>query len=154
MDRLEQYIIDNRASFDAELPSKDSKALFMAKVEKKRKSSKVVKVFYATLSFAAAITAVLFGFSGHSDIKVERMYNKMTHCENEILEIVESTCPDEIDEVTNMLRAVIAEAIPLEEQLPQELESKERQRILDRYYNQKIDALERIKVHYMNIDKL
>ena len=64
--------------------------------------------------------------------------------ENEILTIVETEYPEETDMIMNTLRTITADAIPLEEQLPEELSTKEKSRILNEYYDLKYSALENL----------
>jgi hypothetical protein len=47
-----------------------------------------------------------------------------------------------MDEIINSIRSITFEAIPLEDQLPEELSEKEKVEILNEYYNQKYAALE------------
>ena len=66
----------------------------------------------------------------------------MTAKELDIITLAESNNPYEVDEVLNNIRSITFEAIPLEDQLPEELPTKEKIRILNDYYNQKYEALE------------
>lgn len=70
--------------------------------------------------------------------------------ENEILTIVETEYPEETDMIMNTLRTITADAIPLEEQLPDEMSAKEKSRILNEYYDLKYSALENLMA---NIDR-
>ena len=62
--------------------------------------------------------------------------------ENEIMNMAETVCPLEVDIVANTIRSITFEAIPLEDQLPEELSEKDRIRILNDYYDKKYSALE------------
>ena len=50
--------------------------------------------------------------------------------------------PDEVDMIANTVRSITFEAIPLEDQLPDELPEKDRIRIINDYYDNKYTALE------------
>ena len=154
MDRLEQYIIDNRNEFDTGLPSGASKDRFMSKVGQEQDRKRKIRFFYSTVAVTASLAIAFIGLADLGSIEIERIYHKMTVCENEIYAWAESTCPEEIDEISNTIRIITDEAIPLESLLPDELEARERRRILDEYYSCKIDALERVKERYMNINEL
>ena len=62
--------------------------------------------------------------------------------------LVETGSPDETDAIMNSVRSITAEAIPLEEQLPEELSLKEKSRILSDYYDRKVSALESLIAEY------
>lgn len=154
MDRLEQYITDNRNEFNAELPSGASKDRFMSKVVQEQSRTRKLRFLYSAVGAAAAMAMAFVTNANLSSMEIGRIYHKMTVCENEIFAWVESTCPEDMEEISNTIRIITDEAIPLESLLPEDLASKERRRILDEYYSSKIDALERVKEHYMNINKL
>jgi uncharacterized protein with NRDE domain len=61
---------------------------------------------------------------------------------NKIMNIAETEYPDETEIIRNMVSVITEDAIPLEEQLPDELSTKEKKRILNEYYYQKYTALE------------
>ena len=154
MDRLEQYIKDNRSEFEVELPSTASKSRFMSKAAQQQSRTRKFRFIYSAVSVAAVMATAFIGISNLDSFEIGRLYQKMTVCENEIFSLVESTCPEDMKEVSNTIRIITDEAIPLESLLPDELEARERRRILDEYYSCKIDALERVKERYMNINEL
>ena len=57
--------------------------------------------------------------------------------------------PQEKELITNTIRAILVEAIPLEEQLPDGISLKEKSEILNSYYNRKYAALENLMTQYM-----
>ena len=69
--------------------------------------------------------------------------------ENEIISIVEEESPWETEYVRKTIRAITTEAIPLEEQLPEELSDTEKKRIIKEYYTQKYTALLYLKTQYL-----
>ena len=152
MDRLRTYIEDNRSEFDSAPLPPGSKERFMAKTRKRR----TVRLSFAAIPAAAAagIAAVIMTLQADERHNVSRMIERMTDCEVEIMAMVENAYPDEIESVSNTVRAITFEAIPLASLLPDELSQYERVRILEEYYGQKIEALERVKSYYANIDEL
>ena len=72
--------------------------------------------------------------------------------EAEILSVISTAAPDMLDEVSNTIRGITYEAIPLEEQLPEELDDKAKKEILKEYYTRKYLALERILNQYTQIN--
>ena len=143
MTELERYICDNREDFDsAPLPA-DSRRKFMEKVAAEKRKSRIRYISMASAGMAAAIT--LFAVLIHEPEMERTLKNhhiRMTEKEMDIITLAETMNPYEMDEVINSIRAITFEAIPLEDQLPEELPTKEKIRILNDYYNQKYEALE------------
>ena len=152
MDRLRTYIEDNRSEFDSAPLPLGSKERFMAKTIKRRR----VWLRFAGIPAAAAAVAAAVIMTMQNDERhnVTRMIERMTDCEVQIMAMVENTYPDDFEAVSNTIRSITFEAIPLSSLLPDELPAQERVRILEEYYGQKIEALERVKSYYTNIDEL
>ena len=143
MTELERYICDNREEFDtAPLPS-DSRRRFMEKVavEKRRSRIRFISMTSAGIAAAFAAFAVLF-HEPDMERTLKRHHTRMTEKELDIITLAETMNPYEMDEVINNIRAITFEAIPLEDQLPDELPTREKIQILNDYYNQKYEALE------------
>jgi hypothetical protein len=64
MDRLEQYIKDNRSSFDTELPPSGSRERFMARLEAENKERKVMRFMPVWVSAFCSAAAVMAGGPG------------------------------------------------------------------------------------------
>ena len=79
-----------------------------------------------------------------------QFYEMLTAKELDIITLTETDHPYEMDEVINSIRSITFEAIPLEDQLPDEIGSKEKKEILREYYNCKYKALEQIFDQYIN----
>ena len=79
---------------------------------------------------------------------IERQYRKLASKETEILTLIAETSPENLESVMNTIRAVTSEAVPLEKQLPEEMEEKSRKQILKEYYGIKYKALETILEQY------
>ena len=152
MDRLEQYIKENRSSFDMELPPSGSRERFMAKLEAEKPGRKVVNFRSVWLSVAVSAAAVVvaviaLSYSG-VDRDIEKSILAMSRQEAQVIALVEEVCPQEMDIVMNSIRAITFEAIPFTDQLPDELPEKERVRIIRDYYGRKIEALQDLMACY------
>lgn len=152
MDRLEQYIKENRSSFDMELPPSGSRERFMAKLEAEKPGRKVVNFrpvwLSAAVSAAAVVVAVIaLSYSG-VDRDIEKSILAMSSQEAQVIALVEEVCPQEMDIVMNSIRSITFEAIPFTDQLPDELPQKERVRIIKDYYGRKTEALQDLMACY------
>lgn len=145
MTELERYISSNIDAFDCEPIPEGGKERFMDAVRQERRENRIQVLSIAFTGMAACI-AIIMAVLVEPDIskELERHYTRMAMKENEILTIVERECPEETDMIMNTLRTITADAIPLEEQLPEELSTKEISRILNEYYDLKYSALENL----------
>ena len=145
MTELERYISSNIDAFDCEPIPAGGKERFMDAVRQERRKNRIQVLSIAFTGMAACI-AIIIAVLVEPDIskELERHYTRMAMKENEILTIVERECPEETDMIMNTLRTITADAIPLEEQLPEELSTKEKSRILNEYYDLKYSALENL----------
>lgn len=145
MTELERYISSNIDAFDCESIPEGGKERFMDAVRQERRENRIQVLSIAFTGMAACI-AIIMAILVEPDIskELERHYTRMAMKENEILTIVERECPEETDMIMNTLRTITADAIPLEEQLPEELSTKEKSRILNEYYDLKYSALENL----------
>ena len=149
MTELERYISSNIDAFDCEPIPEGGKERFMDAVRQERRKNRIQVLSIAFTGIAACI-AIIMAVLVEPDIskELERHYTRMAMKENEILTIVERECPEETDMIMNTLRTITADAIPLEEQLPEELSTKEKSRILNDYYGRKYSALENLMAQY------
>lgn len=143
MTELERYISSNLEAFDCEPLPEGSRERFMDAVRQERRNNRI-QILSMTITGIAACIAIIMAVFVEPDIskELERHYKRMAMKENEILTIVEREYPDDTDMIMNTLRSITADAIPLEEQLPDELPIKEKSRILNEYYDDKYSALE------------
>ena len=125
MTELERYISSNIDAFDCEPIPEGGKERFMDAVRQERRENRIQVLSIAFTGMAACI-AIIMAVLVEPDIskELERHYTRMVMKENEILTIVERECPEETDMIMNTLRTITADAIPLEEQLPEELSIK------------------------------
>ena len=145
MTELERYISSNIDAFDCEPIPEGGKERFMDAVRQERRKNRIQVLSIAFTGMAACI-AIIIAVLVEPDIskELERHYTRMAMKENQILTIVERECPEETDMIMNTLRTITADAIPLEDQLPEELSTKEKSRILNEYYDLKYSALENL----------
>lgn len=145
MTELERYISSNIDAFDCEPIPEGGKERFMDAVRQERRKNRIQVLSIAFTGMAACI-AIIMAVLVEPDIskELERHYTRMAMKETEILTIVERECPEETDMITNTLRTITADVIPLEDQLPDELSAKEKSRILNEYYDLKYSALENL----------
>lgn len=145
MTELERYISSNMDAFDCEPIPEGGKERFMDAVRQERRKNRIQVLSIAFTGMAACI-AIIMAVLVEPDIskELERHYTRMSMKENEILTIVEREYPEETDMIMNILRTISADAIPLEDQLPEELSTKEKSRILNEYYDLKYSALENL----------
>ena len=143
MTELEKYIIGNREDFNSSPVPDRSRDRFMAIVAAEKRKRRIRIISMVSTGIAACIAAVLF-LTIEPDMSrvLERHHSRLTAKELDIITLTETEHPYEMDEILNSIRSITFEAIPLEDQLPEELTAKERIEILNEYYNQKYAALE------------
>ena len=143
MTELERFIIDNREEFDSIPVPENSRERFMASVAAERRKRGVRFAGIASTGIAAAIATLLtLTYEPDMENVLKRHYTRLAEKELDILSLTEENHPYEMEEIRNSIHSITFEAIPLEDQLPEELPVKERIRILNEYYNQKYEALE------------
>lgn len=149
MTELEKYISSNLEAFDSEPMPEGSKVRFMDAVREERRKRRV-KIIRLAFTGIAAACAALTVFLAKPDIsrELERHHTRLAEKETEILILAGKVYPYEADAILSTVRSITAEAIPLEDQLPDEMSLKDRRRILKEYYNHKINALEEVMTLY------
>ena len=142
MTELERFIIDNRDEFDSMPVPENSRERFMTSVaaEKRKRRIRLAGMGFTGIAAASAALLVLSHEPDMEDI-LEKHYTRIAETELQIISLVESKHPYEIEEVMSNIHSITFEAIPLEEQLPNELPETERIRILNDFYNMKYEAL-------------
>ena len=150
MNGIEKYIKENIEEFDVVPVPEGSRNVFLQKVrvEKSRRRARTIVMAISSMAAAAAI-AVSF-LHDSLPYEIEKHHKKLALKELEIITTVSEISPELIDEVTNTIRVVVSEAIPLEEQLPDEMGVKAKKEILKEYYDCKCKALEQIFDQYIN----
>jgi len=149
MTELERYISANPGAFDSEPVPAGSRDRFMAAVNTERRKLRHRRSILAFTGMAAAAAlALVLSFRPDLSKELERHHSRLAEKENEIMVMAEREFPYELESLRNTIRSITAEAIPLEDQLPDELPVKEKSRILNDYYNQKYAALESLMAEY------
>ena len=153
MDQIEKYIVEHRHEFDFEAAPSGSRERFMAaaqaQAQKRRRSARVLSLSFAGL--AAACTAVFMVLFSQPDLshELERHHKRLAEKESEIMILADQEFPQEKELILNTIRAILVEAIPLEDQLPEEISVKEKSKILKSYYDRKYAALENLMTQYI-----
>lgn len=157
MDKMEKYITAHRHEFDADVLPAGSRERFMATVQangvvqaqKRRKRARALSLSFAGLAAAcAAVMTVLFSQPDLSR-ELERQHRRLAVKESEIMILADKEFPQDKELIVSTIRAILIEAIPLEDQLPDEISVKERNEILKSYYNRKYAALENLMTQYI-----
>ena len=169
MENLEKYIKENLEKFDsAEMPA-GHKERFLEKLSasetndqsKAKEPLKIVQLFRSKRSgliwsfssvAAILIIALSIGSPSSEEFRVldengTEYTTLMITLENEIIEMSKNCNKKSAKEALKASRSVTFEAIPITEQLPDELSDEERAKILRRYYKEKTDGLKRIKTY-------
>ena len=143
MTELERYIADNRSVFDSEPVPTGSMDRFMNRLasERRKRRSRAAGMIFSGIAAACAAFMILY-MEPDMSRTLERCHTRIAEMSNKIMNIAETEYPDETEIIRNMVSVITDEVIPLEEQLPDELSTKERKRILNEYYYQKYSALE------------
>lgn len=155
MDKIEKYIAEHRQEFDSDIAPSGSRERFMAaaqaqaQAQQRRRRTKELCLSFAGL--AAACTAVFMVLFSQPDLsrELERQHRRLAEKENEILILADQEFPLEKEVILNTIRAILVEAIPLEDQLPDEISVKEKSKILKSYYDRKYAALENLMTQYI-----
>lgn len=148
MSGIEKYIRENIEAFDAYPAPEGSREAFLKKVKAERSRGGLRAIVITVSSMAAAAAIAFTFFQGSLERDIERQYRKLASKETEILTLIAETSPENLESVMNTIRAVTSEAVPLEEQLPEEMEEKSRKQVLKEYYDIKYKALETILEQY------
>ena len=155
MDNIEKYIAEHRQEFDSEAAPSGSRERFMAaaqaqaQAQQLRRRTRVLSLSLAGL--AAACIAVFMVLFSQPDLsrELERQHKRLAEKESEIMILADQEFPQEKEMIINTIRSILIEAIPLEEQLPEEISMKEKSEILKSYYDRKYAALENLMTQYI-----
>ena len=144
MTDLEKYIRENAEDFNfAEIPA-GSRERFLRKIDSVKRIRRLI--FSLAIPVAASLVFLIY-LSMPSTLETE--LRKLAENEVEVINRVTELCPDEVDNVLDILHAITYEAIPIEEQLPEVLSQKEREKIIEDYYQEKIKAVEYLMEQYL-----
>ena len=158
MENLEKYIKENIKEFDcSEMPA-GHKERFLEKLSaletnNQSNSRRLSNIVWSISSVAAILIIALFiGRPSSEEFRVldengTEYTTLMTTLENEIIQMSKNCNKKSAKEALKASRSVTFEALPITEQLPDELSDEERAKILRRYYKEKTDGLKRIKTY-------
>lgn len=156
MENLEKYIQDNLEQFNCGEMPLGHQERFMAKLQAaqaapERKAPRLFsrRSLFAATAAAAAIIIAFFISTGSptSDgddytIAIHEVAEEMYIEEAEIMMML----GEDDQNIVNSVKSITEEAIPLSEQLPEELSQEKRAQILREYYKAKTAALKNFRV--------
>ncbi len=152
MDNLEKYIKDNREMFDSgELPEGGRERFLMGLEQscraEKHQSRKRFYIFASVAGIAAAVLLVFFIGTGRNEegTRPEHYMAILTTLDMEITNLSKECDERTAAEITRASKSVIHDAIPFEEQLPEDMPEEEKEIIMKGYYEKKVEGLKRIK---------
>ena len=148
---MREFVKENRAAFDTEPLDEGHRGRFAAKLAlgTERGASVLLRCFWAAGCAAAVVLGLLWLRTGHSQgdpvRRVIAAYNRdMDSLNREITTFCLCTRAD-TSQINRTIRIIDCEAVPLYEQLPDELDDAEKVRILRRYFGLKIDAVRQLR---------
>ena len=161
MDNIEKYIQNNLEQFNTgELPA-GHQDRFMAKLVQSQKTGKMRpfsrRTIFAATAAAAAVIIGAFIALGIPQYKIEQLNISIQELAQEMyLEETELLLMFQEDEqyMINNVKSITEEAIPLADQLPDELSPEKRAEILREYYKAKTAGLRQIKTLYAQSDQI
>lgn len=147
---IEEYIKENREVFnEGTLPQGHHKRFLeklQAQENKHAKKQRTFTLLTRTLLSAAAVFLLAFIIGELSGNKKEKDYLAlMLQEEEEVIQLISQADPFTGELMLNALENITFEAIPLKEQLPQEISDTQRKEILQAYYKQKTEGIQEIK---------
>ena len=160
MENLEKYIQNNLEQFNAgELPAGHQER-FMAKLAQTKKTGRKRPFYHRTIFAAtAAAAAVIIGAFialGIPQYRLEQLNISIQELAQEMYleetELLQMFLEDE-QYMINNIKSITEEAIPLADQLPDELSPARRAEILREYYKAKTAGLKQIKTLYAQSDQ-
>ena len=160
MDNLDKYIQNNLEQFNTgELPAGHQER-FMAKLTQTQKTVRKgpfsrKAIFAATAAAAAAIIGAFIALGipqyrlEQLNISIQELAQEMYLEETELLQMFQ----EDEQYMINHVKSITEEAIPLADQLPDELSPARRAEILREYYKAKTAGLRQIKTLYAQSDQ-
>lgn len=158
MDSLKKYITENKDRFEGELPE-GHRERFLEKLDRCRQAQSagtptkwtpLKQVGRIAASIAAVFVLAFFignFFQKESLSSTAASYrSKLEEMKNQILRLSQRAAPEMQEYTINTLENILFESVPLQEQLPEELSSREKEKILEEYYNQKMQGVKKLKI--------
>lgn len=151
MDPLKKYITENKDRFEGELPE-GHRERFLEKLDRCRQAQPAgTPAKWSPLKqigrIAASIAAVfVLAFFIGNFFQVASYRSKLEEMKNQILRLSQRAAPEMQEYTINTLENILFEPVPLQKQLPEELSSREKEKILKEYYNQKMQGVKKLKI--------
>lgn len=155
---LEQFIKENREAFHTGEIPQGHKARFSEKLRKasaERKRKHVFNTMARIILSVAAVFVIAFILDNRSARIIDFLENRYTYTTNyallmadeerQVMELMKETDPFTGKQLMTALENITFEAIPLKDQLPDELPEKQKKEIMNEYYRQKTEGIQKIK---------
>lgn len=142
MNKLEEYIRENASRLDTALPPEGTEEQFLARWEVEKGKKK--RLFYLVLPAAAALLVLaLLPWKSNTFRGVENTPDAVyAHYLALVADAWEEAGADE--EAAAMLACLTEEAVPLRDQLPDELSQEEQAAILRSYYGDLLAGVDKV----------
>lgn len=146
--KIEQYIQENKTLFNEGSLPEGHQQRFLEKLQaaeqkqvRLRRSVKLVR----TLLSAAAVVALALLIPRALPFAQKDYMALMLEEEEAVIQLLSQSDPFTRQQMSTALESITFEAIPLQELLPEELPSKQQQKILQAYYKQKVEGIQELK---------
>lgn len=138
MNKIEEYIRKNAAQFDTALPPESAEELFLLRWEASQKSKKR-RIFFYSLSVAAAVAMLVLLPWKIVGSNPNTVYSHYLAAVADAWAVVGAD-----EDAAQMLSSLTYEAVPLADQLPEDLTPREQAEILDAYYGELLEGVNKI----------
>lgn len=138
MNNLEEYIRENAARLDTALTPESAEEMFLLRWEAGQKSRKR-RIFFYSLSVAAAVALLAVLPWKYFNNSPNAVYSRYLASVADAWELV-----GENEEAAQMLSSLTYEAVPLADQLPEDLSPREQAEILNAYYGELLEGVNKI----------
>lgn len=148
MQNLEQFIKENREAFHTGEIPQGHKARFSEKLRKaaaERKRKHVFNTMARIILPVAAVFIIAFIIDNRYSSRNTNYALLMADEERQVMELMKETDPFTGKQLMTALENITFEAIPLKDQLPEELPEKQKKEIMNEYYRQKTEGIQKIK---------
>lgn len=159
MDRLEKYILENRDRFETqELPLEHRKRFLdrLNRINARETPRKLPagKPRFSRLMLPAAAALVLALLIVNRNrlrtdnplFQAEQIRMQVQEIERQIVMLSRQADPETAEDIRLTLKEILLEQVPFDKQLPEDLPAREKGRILQEYYNRKMEAVRSFKL--------
>jgi len=138
MNKLEEYIRENAAQLDTALPPESAEEMFLMRWETGQKVRKR-RIFFYSLSVAAAIVILVMVPWMIVNSNPNTVYSRYLAAVADAWEVVAAD-----EDAAQMLSSITYEAVPLADQLPEDLSPREKVQILNEYYGELLEGVNKV----------